>query len=235
ALGRDLVAGRDVDDVDGEIGELGREGGGEIVAARLDQDQVERGKFLPHLGDGGEVDRGILADRRVRAAAGLHPGDALGRERARAHQVFGVPLGVDVVGDGGDLVGAAPALAQRVHQRRLARADRAADADPQRTVGILRGHDRNSRVYWVSWRMPARSARNAAPPTSSSGVSSARVAVAETAPSSAASTRWPSVWPSGMRRTPADTRLAAAACTNAATLGASGTPWPAAATPTATG
>ena len=35
ALGRDLVAGGDVDDVDGEIGELGRKGGGEIVAARI--------------------------------------------------------------------------------------------------------------------------------------------------------------------------------------------------------
>ena len=35
-------------------------------------------------------------------------------------------------------------------------------------------HDRNSRVYWVSCRMLAMSARNAALPTSSSGVASAR-------------------------------------------------------------
>src|SRR5204863_2990872 len=32
ALARDLVARRDIDDVDRQIGELGREGGGEIVA-----------------------------------------------------------------------------------------------------------------------------------------------------------------------------------------------------------
>ena len=61
-------------------------------------------EMRPHVGDRREVDRGVLADRGVRAAAGLDAGDALGRERAGAHQIFGVPLGVDVVGDGGDLV-----------------------------------------------------------------------------------------------------------------------------------
>src|ERR1700759_1185367 len=46
ALGRDLVAGGDVDHVDGEVGELGREGGGEVVAAGFDQDEVEIGEAL---------------------------------------------------------------------------------------------------------------------------------------------------------------------------------------------
>ena len=45
-LRRDLVAGRDVDDVDREIGELGREGRGEVVAAGFDQHQIEIGKLL---------------------------------------------------------------------------------------------------------------------------------------------------------------------------------------------
>ena len=103
ALGRDLVAGRDVDHVDRQVGQLRRERRREIVAAGLDQHEIEIGKLLPHLGHRREVDRGVLADRRVRAAAGLDAGDALGRERAGAHQIFGVPLGVDVVGDGGDL------------------------------------------------------------------------------------------------------------------------------------
>ena len=100
----------------------------------LDQHEIELREFLPHLGDRREVDRGILADRGMRAAAGLDAGDALGRERAGAHQVLGVPLGVDVVGDGGDLETAAQPLAQGVHQRGLARADRAADADTQRSI-----------------------------------------------------------------------------------------------------
>ena len=49
---------------------------------RADQHQIELGEFLAHLGDRGEVDRGVLADRGVRAAAGLDTGNALGRKRA---------------------------------------------------------------------------------------------------------------------------------------------------------
>src|SRR5262249_57239893 len=112
ALRRYLVAGRDVDDVDGEVGELGREGGGEIVAARLDENQVEIGEAPAHVGDGREVDRGVLADGGVRAAAGLDAGDPLRRERARAHEVLGVPLGVDVVGDRRDVVARPQSFAQ---------------------------------------------------------------------------------------------------------------------------
>ena len=44
ALARDLVAGGDVDHVERQVGELGAEGRGEVVAAGLDQDQVEVGK-----------------------------------------------------------------------------------------------------------------------------------------------------------------------------------------------
>ena len=103
-LDGNLVAGGDVDDVEREIGELGRERRRQIVAAGLDQNEIERGKFLSHLRDGGKVDRGVLADRGVRTAAGLDAGNPLGRQRPGAHQIFGVPFGVDVVGDGGDLV-----------------------------------------------------------------------------------------------------------------------------------
>ena len=85
-LDGNLVAGGDVDDVDREVGKLRREGRGQIVAAGFDQHQIEIGKFLSHVGDRGEIDRGVLADRGVRAAAGLDAGDALGRERAGAHQ-----------------------------------------------------------------------------------------------------------------------------------------------------
>ena len=42
ALRRDLVAGGDVDDVDGQIGKLRRKRRGEIVAAGFDQHQIER-------------------------------------------------------------------------------------------------------------------------------------------------------------------------------------------------
>ena len=104
AFARDLVAGGDVDDVDRQIGELGGKGRGEVVAAQLDQDQIEIREQAVHLGDGREVDRGILADRGMRAAAGLDTADPLGRQCAAAGQEFGVFAGVDVVGDRGDLV-----------------------------------------------------------------------------------------------------------------------------------
>ena len=65
-------------------------------------------------------------------------------------------------------------------------------------------HDLNNRVYCVSWRRLARSARKVALPRSSSRAASARVTVAATSCSSCASTRWLSVWPSGTSRLPAD-------------------------------
>ena len=75
------------------------ERGGEIVAARFDEDEVELRKARAHLGHGREIDRGILSDRGVRTAAGFHAHDARIRERGGAHQDGGVLLSVDVVGD----------------------------------------------------------------------------------------------------------------------------------------
>ena len=70
----------------------------------------------------------------MRAAAGLDPGDAIGNQCAGTHQIFRVPFGVNVVGDGGDLIAVAQPLTERVHQRGFPGADRTADADAQGTV-----------------------------------------------------------------------------------------------------
>ena len=136
ALPRDLLAAGDVDDVDGEVGELGAEGGGEVVAAGFDQQQLEAGEAAGHLAHGGEVDRGVLADRGVRAAAGLDAHDALGRQGAGDGEQALVLLGVDVVGDHGHVPAVAHGLAQDLAQHGLAGADRAADADAERAVGV---------------------------------------------------------------------------------------------------
>ncbi len=109
---------------------------GEKVAARLsppefDENDVEVGEAFAHVGDRGEVDGGVLADRRMRAAARLDAHDALGRQRARFDQDARVLLGVDVVGDRRDVERAAEALAKLLHERRLAGADRPADTDAE--------------------------------------------------------------------------------------------------------
>ena len=100
----DFFAGSDINDVDRQIGEFRRKGRSEVVAAGFDEHEVERREFRPHVGDSGEIGRGILADGGVWATAGLDAGDPFGRECAGTHQIFGVPFGVDVVGDRRDLV-----------------------------------------------------------------------------------------------------------------------------------
>ena len=79
-----------------------------------------------------EVHRRVLANRRVRTAAGLHADDAVGGQRLAAHEKLHVLAREDVVGDDAELVVVAHALAQRVDERRLARADRSADAEAHR-------------------------------------------------------------------------------------------------------
>src|ERR1700678_3541514 len=144
AFARYFLAARDVDDVDREIRELGGEGRRKVVTPRFDEDQIEVDEALAHFGNCREIDRGVLADRGMRTAAGLDAHDPLRRKRARLDQNAGVLLGVDVVGDGGDIELVAQALAKLLHQRRLAGTDGPADADAKR---LLAAHDRNNLEY----------------------------------------------------------------------------------------
>ncbi len=102
----------------------------------------------------------------MRAASGLDSADALRRQRAAPGQELGILPGIDVVGDRHQLEAAAHFLAEPVHQRGLARADRSADADAQRVRAPIVAHERNSREYCVSCAIEARSAAKVAPPKS---------------------------------------------------------------------
>ena len=102
-----------------------------VVAAGFDEDQLDAGKRPLQPVDGFEVDRGILANRRVRAAAGFDADDALRRQRRMVHQESGVLGGVDVVGDDGHVDLFAQRLAQGQRQGGLAGTDGAADTDAQ--------------------------------------------------------------------------------------------------------
>src|SRR5262249_46845800 len=114
----------------------------------------------------------------MRTAARLDAHDAFGRQRFRARENELVFFRVDVVGDHINVVSVAETLAQHFDERRLSRADRAADPNAQRAVmaraqAVLRvcagnhGHERNSLVYCVSCAIEASSTMNAAEPRSS--------------------------------------------------------------------
>jgi len=89
------------------------------------------GKRRLSCSDRFEVDRGVLADRRVRAAAGFHADDPLGRQGLVAHEELGVFLGVDIVGHHSEVVAIAQGLAQGEGQGGFAGTDRPANADAQ--------------------------------------------------------------------------------------------------------
>ena len=50
AFAGDFVAGGNVDDVDGEVGQLRAEGGGQVVAAAFDEDELQVGEAIRQAG-----------------------------------------------------------------------------------------------------------------------------------------------------------------------------------------
>src|SRR5690606_3052981 len=132
ALAGHLVAARDVDDEDLHVDQAGGEGGGEVVAAGLHQDQIQ-GRVRGDQGvDGVEVGGDVVADGGVRAAGGVHGGDALVGQGGVAAKEVGVLGGVDDVGQHRQRQSLEQLPAQRGDQRGLAGGDGAADADAQR-------------------------------------------------------------------------------------------------------
>lgn len=99
ALAGHLVAAADVDDVDDEVGQLAAVVGGEVVTARLDEQQVRRELAVQVL-EGGQVRRDVLAHRRVRTPARLDGADPRCRQRPVPRQELGVLAREDVVGHG---------------------------------------------------------------------------------------------------------------------------------------
>src|SRR3546814_20351111 len=93
----------------------------QIVAAAFDQDQVERRKGAVQLPYRRKVYRSVLADRRVRASAGLDAQYPLGRQRSRPGQEFGILARVDLVGRRSITDIDTKILAELVNQRLLPR------------------------------------------------------------------------------------------------------------------
>jgi hypothetical protein len=101
------------------------------VAAALDEDQLQSGEAPLQVLHRRQVHGGVLADGGVRTAAGLDADDTRRLEGLAADEELGVLLGVDVIGDHGELIGPAQPLAQGIQQGGLAGTDRTTDTDPQ--------------------------------------------------------------------------------------------------------
>ena len=154
---------------------------GEKIAVRLSPPLSTKttssgpGRRLQLL-DGLEVGGDVVADRGVRAAAGLHRGDPLDRQHAGGAQELGVLGRVDVVGDDAEAGLGRQRAAERGDQAALAGADGAADADPecafnwQRVALSVRGgwgrraRSRPRRARAAGRRRPRSPARRAPAP-----------------------------------------------------------------------
>ncbi len=123
-----LGEARNTHNVDDVVGELARVVGCEVVTAALDKQELGV-KLGLQLLEGVEVCRNVLADRGVRAPASLDGADALLWQRLVADQELLVLARKDVVGDCSNVVLVAQGAAEGEEERRLARADGAADAD----------------------------------------------------------------------------------------------------------
>ena len=86
----------DVDDVDDVIRELSAEVGSEVVPSGFDQQELAA-ELRRELLELREVDADVFPDGGVRATAGLHCADALGREGLVSGQELAVLLGENVV------------------------------------------------------------------------------------------------------------------------------------------
>src|SRR5690606_16833377 len=134
------------------------EGRRQIVAAALDQDDVELRETPVEVSDGGKVQRGILANGGMRTAASLDADDAIFRNRLGPGKDQGILTRIDVIGNDCHRISVAHGLEQLLAQGRLARADRAANADPQGAVVRFSRHERKILVSSVSWAIAAISA-----------------------------------------------------------------------------
>ena len=131
ALAGDVSPAGDVDEEDLRVDERRREGGGEIVAARLHENDVQRRKVLLQLLDGQQVRRDVVPDGRVRAGTGFDGADSVSVEHAGRPQEARVFVGVDVVGDDAQPQGVSQFRADQGDQRAFSSTYRPTDSDPQ--------------------------------------------------------------------------------------------------------
>lgn len=119
ALARDLVAARNVDNVDDEVGQLARVVRRKVVPAGLNQQQISV-KLVVQLRECKEVRGDVFTDGGMGAAARLNGDDTLGGQGVVLGEELAVFAGEDVVCDGGDGEARAEGFAEGKHEGGLA-------------------------------------------------------------------------------------------------------------------
>src|SRR5262249_31606594 len=132
------------DHINGRVHQLGAEAGRQIVAPRLQENDLQIRMPLRQLVESVEVHRRVLADGRVRATARLDADDPISGQRLTAHQKLHVLARENVVREDAEPVALAHRLAQRIDERRFSGPNGSTDADAKGAFP----HDRNN----LEWR-----------------------------------------------------------------------------------
>jgi hypothetical protein len=128
AFARNLITARDINDLNGVVSQLAAEAGGEVITARLDEQNC-RVKLAVEFFQREKVRRYVFADRGMRAATCLDGANTLGFERIMTREKFAIFLRENVVGHGGDVHLLPQRSTELEHQRCLAAAHRATHSD----------------------------------------------------------------------------------------------------------
>src|SRR5581483_119365 len=102
-LARDVVSTGGIDDEQPVVDQVQRKGGGEVVATAFDQHQIERPELALQLIGCLDVQRWVLANRRVGAGPRLHRHYTGGIDQTAALHALGVFFGHQVIGDDGNV------------------------------------------------------------------------------------------------------------------------------------
>ena len=164
AFAGDFVSFGDIDDVDEDVHQFGRECGGEVIATAFDEDELEGGEAAVELGHGGVIHAGVVPDGGVRAAAGFDAHDALGGEGVLTDEEFGVFACVDIIGDDSHIEFSTEPLAEAENEHGFTGSDGTSYSETQ---GF---HEIKSRSLASSWRMEAKSRMGSKNPISSLGM-----------------------------------------------------------------
>jgi hypothetical protein len=134
ALAGNLIPAGNVDDVNGVVGQLPAEVGGEVIAAGLQQKQFGIESAMEFF-QGQQIGGYVLANGRVGTATGLDGANAFGRQRLVANEEFGVFLCKNIIRNRTHVHSSTQLLAQCEHQRGFATPHWPADANGESASG----------------------------------------------------------------------------------------------------